>query len=86
MHKHAGGRVIDGLHGGDELGVVRADHARDLGVEFPVAGETVELMDDDEVDVGIFGQVLQHGLETFAFHVRAGLASVDEFFDDHGAH
>nr|WP_144627374.1 hypothetical protein [Arthrobacter woluwensis] len=84
MHEHAGWRVVDGLHGRDKLGVVGSDDSCELGIEFPVAGETVEFVDDDVVDVGVLGKVLQHFLESLALHVRAGLAWVDEFLDDHG--
>ena len=85
MQEDAAGGLVDVLGGGDEADSRLVEGLVDLDVVGAVAGQAVELVDDDVVDVGCVLEVAQHALELGAVGGAGGFAAVDELLDDQGA-
>nr|WP_244926824.1 hypothetical protein [Microbacterium lacticum] len=81
VHEHPGGRLINVLHHRDQGDPGLAQRGVDDRVIEPVPGDPVDLVDDAVPD-GMLSEVVQHLLEGFAASGLAGLAGLDELFDD----
>ena len=86
MQQHAAGGLVDVLAGGDQPHASFLERPVDLHIVRPVAGQPVELVDDDVVDPTIFLKVGQHLLQLGAVGTTSRLTAVGELLDDQGAH
>lgn len=80
----AAGCLVDVLRGGHDLGSGGSDVHDDADVVLAGAGEAVDLVDDDVVDVSCQTQPLQHGLELGSSSRAGGFATVEILVDDGG--
>ena len=85
VEQFAAGGFVDVLRGGDDLSARRPDVHHDGDVVFAGAGQAVDLVDDDPVDVPCQPEALQHGLELRSGGGAGAFAAVDVFVDDGGA-
>lgn len=76
--------LVDVFGGGDQPDVEFVEALIQGGVVVAVAGEAVDLVDDDVVDAFAFLlQVAEHFLQCRASGGGGGDSAFDEFFDDH---
>nr|WP_307220010.1 hypothetical protein [Microbacterium sp. SORGH_AS_0888] len=86
MHQLPDGRVVDLLGRGDERHAAFLKLGHNDGVVNAVAGEAIELVDDDVVDVLLAADALQHLLERHALlHLCAASPGFDVLLDDREA-
>lgn len=85
VEEYAAGGLVDVLGGGDEAGAGLVEDAVDVDVVGAVAGEAVEFVDDDVVDVAGVLEVVEHLLQLGAIGAAGRFAAVDELFDDESA-
>ena len=60
VEEYAAGGLVDVLGGGDQAGAGLVEDAVDVDVVGAVAGEAVEFVDDDVVDVAGFLEIVEH--------------------------
>nr|WP_258059857.1 hypothetical protein [Rathayibacter sp. AY1A7] len=85
VKKRAGWGLVDALRGGDQGHICGGQLLHDLDVVLAVAGEAIDLVDDDVVD-RVLTDVLEHLLKRRTVCCLRGLSAVDELLGDHGAH
>mgnify|MGYP000917178560 CR=1 FL=1 len=86
MQEHAAGGLVDILAGGDQAHAGLVKRPADVDIVGAIAGQAVELVDDDVVNPAVLCQVGQHLLQPGAVGAAGGLAAVGELFDDEGSH
>lgn len=84
VEENPAGGLVDVLAGGDETDAVFVEALVKGDVVGAVAGEAVEFVDDDVVDVALLGfEVAQHLLQRGPVCGGSGHPAFNELFDDH---
>lgn len=86
MQQDAARGLVDVLRGGDQANPGLLEGPVDLDIIGPVAGQTVQLMDDDVVHIPRLLEVGQHPLQLRTIRAASRLTTVDKLLDDEGAH
>nr|WP_251364589.1 MULTISPECIES: hypothetical protein [unclassified Leucobacter] len=85
MEQETARGLVNVLTGGDEANPEAVELLVDLHVICPVAGEPVELVHDDVVNVlGLLFEIPEHLLQRRSVGGGSGDAPLDELFGDHG--
>ena len=79
VQQDAAGGLVDVLGGGDQTDASLAEGPVDLHVVGAVAGQAVELVDDDVVNVTGVLEVAEHPLQLGTVSAAGGLAAIDLF-------
>lgn len=79
MQQDTAGGLVDVLGGGDQTDAGLVEGPVDLHVVGAVAGQAVELVDDDVVNVTGILEVAEHLLQLRAVGAAGGLAAIDLF-------
>ena len=86
MQQDAAGGLVDVLGGGHQTDTGLVEGPVDLHVVSTIAGQAVELVDDDVVNATGILEIAEHPLQLRAIGAAGGLAAIDELLDDQGAH
>ena len=86
VQQDAAGGLVDVLGGGHQTDTGLVEGPVDLHVVSTIAGQAVELVDDDVVNATGILEIAEHPLQLRAIGAAGGLAAIDELLDDQGAH
>ncbi|HEV3322119.1 MAG TPA: hypothetical protein VG147_08025 [Solirubrobacteraceae bacterium] len=85
MHQPAGGALVDVLGGADESGAGHLDLEQHVGVVTSVAGEAIDLPDDDVVNVALLLDAPEHDVQFGALVGLGRLGALDVLIDHDSA-